>query len=198
MRTSRRVFAGFGGVCAVLGVAVLPAGASRSGRLDGVATGIHRISHVVVIMQENRSFDSYFGTFPGADGIPRGVCVPDPRGGCVRPFHDRRDRNFGGPHALLNARRDIDNGAMDGVVGSAVPGTLGCQDRNDPYCVRAGDGIEVMGYHDYHEIPNYWTYARDFVLQDHMFEPTASWSLPAPPFSGGEGAGGRSVKRTTR
>ena len=130
-------------------------------------------------MQENRSFDSYFGTFPGADGIPRGVCVPDPRGGCVRPYHDHHDKNFGGPHARLNAVRDIDQGAMDGFVGSAVRGTLGCRDRNDPYCVRSGDGIEVMGYHDYREIPNYWTYARDFVLQDHMFEPNASWSLPA-------------------
>jgi phospholipase C len=130
-------------------------------------------------MQENRSFDSYFGTFPGADGIPRDVCVPDPRGGCVTPFHDPRDRNFGGPHALLNAARDIDKGAMDGFVGSAVRGTLGCVDRNDPYCVRSGDGTEVMGYHDAREIPNYWAYARNFVLQDHMFEPNASWSLPA-------------------
>ena len=33
-------------------------------------TGIHKIQHVVVIMQENRSFDTYFGTYPGADGIP--------------------------------------------------------------------------------------------------------------------------------
>ena len=33
--------------------------------------GIHKIRHVVVIMQENRSFDSYFGTYPGADGLPR-------------------------------------------------------------------------------------------------------------------------------
>ena len=33
--------------------------------------GIHKIEHVVVIMQENRSFDSYFGTYPGADGLPR-------------------------------------------------------------------------------------------------------------------------------
>ena len=36
-----------------------------------------------------------------------------------------------------------------------------------------------MGYHDAREIPNYWAYARNFVLQDHMFEPNASWSLPA-------------------
>ena len=36
-----------------------------------------------------------------------------------------------------------------------------------------------MGYHDAREIPNYWAYAQNFVLQDHMFEPNASWSLPA-------------------
>ena len=36
-----------------------------------------------------------------------------------------------------------------------------------------------MGYHDGADIPNYWTYAKDFVLQDHMFQPDASWSLPA-------------------
>ena len=36
-----------------------------------------------------------------------------------------------------------------------------------------------MGYHTASDIPNYWTYAKDFVLQDHMFEPNASWSLPA-------------------
>ena len=35
-----------------------------------------------------------------------------------------------------------------------------------------------MGYHDQREIPNYWAYATNFVLQDHMFEPNASWSLP--------------------
>src|SRR5579859_4248746 len=51
-------------------------------RLPAVAD-IHLIKHVVVIMQENRSFDSYFGTYPGADGIPMQhgvptVCVPDP------------------------------------------------------------------------------------------------------------------------
>ena len=56
--------------------------------------GILRIRHVIVIMQENRSFDSYFGTYPGADGIPMSdgqpaVCVPDPQlGTCVKPFHD--------------------------------------------------------------------------------------------------------------
>ena len=36
-----------------------------------------------------------------------------------------------------------------------------------------------MGYHDAREIPNYWAYAQNFVLDDHMFEPNRSWSLPA-------------------
>ena len=59
-----------------------------------VLRGIHKIRHVVIIMQENRSFDSYFGTYHGADGIPAKnghftVCVPDPRTRrCDRPYHD--------------------------------------------------------------------------------------------------------------
>jgi phospholipase C len=39
--------------------------------------------------------------------------------------------------------------------------------------------VDVMGFHDRRELPNYWAYADNFVLQDHMFEPNASWSLPA-------------------
>src|SRR5438552_13825125 len=81
------------------------------------ATGIHKIQHVVVIMQENRSFDSYFGSYPGADGIPKGVCVPNPAtGGCVRPFHDRYDVNLGGPHSQNNAAADINGGKMNGFI----------------------------------------------------------------------------------
>ena len=64
-----------------------------------------KIQHVVIIMQENRSFDEYFGTYPGADGIPMQngiptVCVPDPTTQqCVRPYHNSNDVNAGGPHA---------------------------------------------------------------------------------------------------
>src|ERR1043166_7202710 len=89
---------------------------SRTGSTDPVSrTGIHKIQHVVMIMQENRSFDSYFGTYPGADGSPSGVCMPDPlNGGCVKPFHDAEDKNFGGPHGPGSAINDIDGGRMDG------------------------------------------------------------------------------------
>jgi phospholipase C len=144
--------------------------------------GIHKIRHVVVIMQENRSFDHYFGTYPGADGIPSGVCVPDPHnGGCVKPFHDPNDKNFGGPHGATNSVADINGGKMDGFVGQAEKGQ-GCA-TNNPNCSPCQQGqttqcVDVMGYHDAREIPNYWAYARHYVLQDHMYEPNASWSLP--------------------
>ena len=41
------------------------------------------------------------------------------------------------------------------------------------------DAASVMGYHDDREIPNYWAWAKAFVLQDHMFESDTSWSLPS-------------------
>jgi phospholipase C len=151
---------------------------------SGSTTGIHNIKHVVVIMQENRSFDTYFGTYPGADGFPRNpdgsfkVCVPDPKSGiCVRPFHNPADANMGGPHEKMDAVLDINGGKMDGFVARAQLAARGCADRANPACVN-GSGTDVMGYHDAREIPNYWTYASNFVLQDRMFEPNASWSLP--------------------
>ena len=133
-------------------------------------------------MQENRSFDTYFGTFPGADGIPMrngvpAVCVPDPTANnCVRPYHDSNDRNRGGPHSAKAAVAAIDGGKMDGFVERrrARPARL---PRRQRARVAAG-GTEVMGYHDGRDLANYWRYARDFVLQDRMFEPNASWSLP--------------------
>ncbi len=145
-------------------------------------SGIGKIKHVVVIMQENRSFDTYFGTYPGADGIPMQdgqptVCLPNPAGGCDKPFHDPADVNGGGPHGQDNATADIDGGKMDGFLASAVKGAKGCADPNNPACTNGG-GSDVLGWKDAREIPNYWTYAQNFVLQDHMFEPNASWSLP--------------------
>src|SRR5512133_3536936 len=87
-----------------------------------LALARQKIKHIVIIMQENRSFDHYFGTYPGADGIPMQngvptVCVPDPATKtCVRPFHDTRNLNAGGPHGQADARVDIDGGKMDGFV----------------------------------------------------------------------------------
>jgi phospholipase C len=135
-------------------------------------------------MQENRSFDQYFGTFPGADGIPMQngvptVCVPDPKSNqCVKPYHNSNDVNSGGPHASASATTDINGGKMDGFVTAFRGAQKACKSPDAPGCVK-GASPDVMGWHDAREIPNYWAYAQNFVLQDKMFEPNASWSLPS-------------------
>ena len=172
----------------------VPAAAAPSAT---AAQGIHKIKHVVIIMQENRSFDSYFGTYPGADGIPglagnpgKVPCVPDPmRHTCRRPYHNHNDVNAGGPHMTVDGVRDINGGRMNGFIASVESGhpdtdRLACHTPittrsrliavlNGPPC------LDVMGYHDAREISHYWAYARNFVLQDHMFAPVQSWSLPS-------------------
>jgi len=139
----------------------------QSGGTLPAAAGIQNIQHVIVIMQENRSFDEYFGQFPGADGPPASYCVTDPvTGVCVKPFHDPADVNNGGPHGASAAVADIHGGRMDGFIQQA-------ESVNSP------NPHDVMGFKLGSDIPNYWSFARNFVLQDHLFESNASWSLPS-------------------
>src|SRR5260370_14079049 len=116
-----------------------------------VPPGIHKIKHVIIVMQENRSFDSYFGTYPGADGIPMRaavptVCVPNPVGGCTRPYHDIHDVNGGGPHAESNAVADVASGRMTGFIHERYVAQAPCGEINDP----ARSGVcppTVLGTH---------------------------------------------------
>lgn len=177
----RRTIAAAMSVLVLLLFAVVPSGQGPSA---APAQGISKIKHVVIIMQENRSFDSYFGTFPGADGIAmqNGVptaCLPDPgHNGCARPFHNSADSNAGGPHSHADEVADADNGAMDGFIAQAEKGLAGCKPV-DTNCHYGSKQTDVMGYHDGRDLPNYWAYANNFTLQDHMFAAAASWSLPA-------------------
>jgi phospholipase C len=160
-------------------------GASSGGIVGDGGLAADKIKHVVVIMQENRSFDHYFGTFPGADGIPMDangvptVCNPDPHAdaGCVKPYHLTADKNVGGPHGAGAFITCVNGGKMDGFIKNAEGGKTGCANPNDPACTN-GMLIDVMGYHTEAEIPNYWAYAKQYVLHDHMFQPNASWSYP--------------------
>jgi len=147
----------------------------------GADVGIHKIKHVIVIMQENRSFDEYFGRFAGGDGIPMKdgvptVCNPDPRKHkCVRPYVDHRNYNNDAPHSAPASRADIHGGAMDGFIREEESELCGAAKNAE-----CGEGpIDVMGHVTRTDIPNYWKYAQHYVLQDRMFEPVASWSLPA-------------------
>jgi phospholipase C len=144
-----------------------------------IPNGIHKIRHIVIIMQENRSFANYFGTYPHAAGIPMrngqpAICVPNPvTHRCVKPYHDRRDLNYGGPHDSAASAADINGGKMNGFLAQQQQAIArcGCGTPNPPN--------DAVGYHTGKEIPNYWAYARNFVLQDHMFQPESSWSLPS-------------------
>jgi phospholipase C len=155
--------------------------------------GFRNIDHVIFIVQENRSFDHYFGTFPGANGIPRNPdgsfkpCLPDPTSErCHRPFHDKGRFDAGAAHGVGPSIMAVDGGRMDGFVRVVHAFSSTCQDNpKNPNCVQAaldtptGGAIDVMGYHTAEEIPNYWHYAKWYLLQDRMFAPTDSWTLPS-------------------
>jgi phospholipase C len=132
-------------------------------------SSVPQLQHIIIIVQENRSFDSYFGTYPGANGIPMHngkptVCNPDPNTGkCVAPYLDFHDIDDGGPHDPASARIDIDGGKMDGFITSA---------KSYP------SPDKVMAYHDGTMLTSYWAYANQYVLQDEMFAPTLAYSLP--------------------
>jgi phospholipase C len=159
------------GAFLAIGASVLAQQGSAGKAASRINPDIHKIKHVIVIVQENRSFDSYFGTFPGADGIPAGTCLHDPRhGGCRKPWVDHHDANGNDPHAQPDFIADVDHGKMDGYVAQA-----------EKQLCKPGHPChpDVMGFHVESDIPNYWQYARKFVLQDHFFEASGSWSLPA-------------------
>jgi len=144
-------------------------------------------------MQENRSFDHYFGAFPGAEGLPRDadgnidLCIIDPYndGACAKPYHDPRERNIGGPHSYRGHVIATNGGKMDGFLEAFQDASKPCDpatvDVNaGTYCGRTKEEpMNVLGYKEEADIPNYWTYAREFVLQDHMFAPSNSWTVPA-------------------
>jgi phospholipase C len=136
--------------------------------------GSEKIEHVVWIIQENRSFDNYFGTFPGADGIPPSTCLPKLPGSkdCVKPFHMPPGQPFTDlSHNWEIAHAAYDHGAMDGFVW-------------------AEGSTYTMGYLDDHDIANYWRYARSFTLCDRFFSSLLGPSGPNHVFTVAAQSGG--------
>jgi phospholipase C len=117
------------------------------------------IRHFVMLMQENHSFDNYFGTYPGADGIPPGVCVPrrtgKPSEGCVKPYHLNSTVPPDHSHDYKTALRQYHGGKLDGFVWALR--------------VRHQDGKGAMGYYDRRDLPFHWSVADQYVLFDRFF-----------------------------
>lgn len=167
------------------------AGASATDPSSPSPKGMFKLEHLIFIVQENRSFDHYFGTYPGADGIPTtpegrfDVCLPDPLlDRCARPYHSRSQYQDGARHDREASVADVAGGAMDGFVEVASMKQSSCAGTRStgPECRgKLGPDLQpdTMSFHERAEIPNYWAYADNFVLQDRMFAPTDSWTLPA-------------------
>src|SRR5262245_14090934 len=163
--------------------------AALSIRASSQAQGIEKIEHVIIIIQENRSFDHYFGTYPGADGIPMRngkptPCIPNPWGSeCAHPYRSRSQFQDGGPHNHHAALVDVDGGKMDGFLNALGTAKSFCHvTTTRPGCRKKlgpQDQADVLSYHTRGDIPNYWSYADHFVLQDRMFAPSDSWTLPS-------------------
>jgi phospholipase C len=122
---------------------------SPSPRVSTFAPGEHPIEHVVFIIKENRTFDHYFGRYPGADGATEGqtidgTTVPLKVSPDVHP-HDIQ-------HSFAAGLYSINGGKMNGYN-----------------TIRFGE--DLTGYTQFRRdgIPNYWAYADRFVLADAFF-----------------------------
>ena len=164
------------------------------------AEPMSKIQHLIFIVQENHSFDNYFGMYPGANGLLSNVSIPldtnDTSLGYIQPYHlsatvpvsivgdelppgvtDPEDlavisdaststyhiisQSIGQDilHSAAAAREAYDDGKMDGFV-KAVGTTL------------------TMGYYDRSDIPYYWDYADNYVLDDNFFSSELGPSFP--------------------
>jgi phospholipase C len=125
------------------------------------------IRHVIFLMQENHSFDNYFGNYPGADGRPTNACEPvdpgRPKAGCVKPYPIGRHaiQDLGHSTAIFDAQ--YRGGAMNGFVSGLNANNL--------------DGHQAMGYYDAKDLPFYWNVADSYVLFDRFFTSAAAGSV---------------------
>lgn len=128
------------------------------------------IKHFIFLMQENHSYDNYFGTYPGGDGIPADVCMPvDPFNpaikDCVRPFRigDNEVELADPDHSDATHELQYNDGGMDGFV-------YALNQRNQ-------DGRLAMGYYDDSVLSYYWNVADEYVLFDKFFSSAAGGSF---------------------
>ncbi|HEY0643454.1 MAG TPA: alkaline phosphatase family protein, partial [Nocardioides sp.] len=176
------------GAAALAGSAIAPsAGASppTAARERDVPTSTP-IKHFVTVMQADHTFDNYFGTYPGADGIPAGTCMPTTaEGPCIEPWHigGSELENLGGDGETF--QRQYNQGKMDGFLTAFLHAPLENPDL-------------PMGYYDRSDLPFYWNVADEFVLFDRNFTSAHSGSVANHMYwiSGTSGGDGETVPKS--
>jgi phospholipase C len=134
--------------------------------------GITKIKHVVVLMQENRSYDSYYGHLhdqgqPGSSVEPN-TGNPDPvnAGQTITPFKTTQQCTVADlNHSWNGTHQEWNNGKMDGFTAANV-------DTNDP------SGRRAMGYFDKQTLPFYYGLANTFAIADHYFASVLTQTFP--------------------
>ncbi len=140
------------------------------------------VKHLFVIYQENRSFDSYFGSFPGAENLASPLALThgfrqyDPLGGqWVSPFRITAADTADADHSRLALITKADEGRMDLFVSTEEFGLLARgYSRSDAQRV----GLLTMAFEDCDTIPYLWQYAHNFALYDHFFQGMYGPSTP--------------------
>jgi len=115
------------------------------------------LDHIVVLMQENHSFDNYFGRLPAfgqrsVDGLPAQASNPDAHGARVPSFHQESYCTADTDHSWTGSHLEFNDGENSGFV-----------TRNDP------DGERAMGYYDERDLPYYYALAKTFAVADRYF-----------------------------
>lgn len=142
----------------------LPASTNPAQRLETTTP----IKHFVTVMQSNHSFDSLFGLYPGADGIPDDICMAvdpdDPTNPeCIKPFAlSNNGADFDHSHSTFE--RQYREGQNDGFIRA--------------YRVRGEDGTLAMGHYTDRDLPFSYNAADDYVLFDRFFTSASGGSVP--------------------
>ncbi len=141
-----------------------------------------RIHHVFVIYQENRSFDSYFGTFPGADNLAspaaqaHGFRQYDPIGKqWVTPFLIRDPDLADADHSRPALYAKANGGKMDAYIATEEQRML--REGATPQDAQRV-GLLTMAHEDCDTVPFLWKYAATFALYDHIFQAMYGPSTP--------------------
>jgi phospholipase C len=136
-------------------------GCSKSSSTSGAGVGFSKIQHIVFIVKENRTFDNYFGQFPGADGATRGTLST---GQVITLGHATDTMPYDLGHDWQDAHTAVNGGAMNQF----------------DLVVNGNKNGQFLGYTQFTQpdIPNYWTYAQKFTLADNTFSSLTGPSFP--------------------
>jgi phospholipase C len=166
--------------CMSLGAQARRGAASRAQKIDNLRAAIH---HVFVIYQENRSFDSYFGTFPGADNLAtaearaHGFRQYDALGHTwIAPFLLKAADTSDADHSRPALLAKVDGGKMDHYIRWEESNLVNVSQASPRFARQVG--MLTMAHEDCSTIPFLWMYAHRFVLYDHIFQAMYGPSTP--------------------